>query len=122
VISGSEAEVDADLTTLKYTAQSFGNDEVAIAVDDGRGGGVDPHAHGAFDVSVNAPPVTRVPGSLFAQSGASTLISGISITDADAGANAQFTVTLSDAFGHLTASQTPPAEAERSRAAAPGSW
>ena len=58
-ISGTLAQVNADLSTLDYAANGVSTDSIDGATSDSRGGG-DDHQ---IAVSVNATPITTVPGN-----------------------------------------------------------
>jgi len=56
-ISGTLAQVNADLSTLAYVNNSFGTDNIDISAGDGRGGSDDIN----IAVAINAAPVTTAP-------------------------------------------------------------
>ena len=101
-ISGTLAQVNADLTTLDYIANGVGTDSIDVATSDGRGGSNDQQ----IAVSINAPPVTTVPGAqIIDLNGGSNLtpIPSVSVADADAvSASETITVSLSDTTGLLS--------------------
>ncbi len=98
-ISGTLAQVNADLSTLDYAANGVSTDSIDVATSDSRGGG-DDHQ---IAVSVNATPITTVPGTQMIFSNGTTPITGVSIADADAfSTNEFFTVTLTDTIGQLS--------------------
>ncbi len=102
-ITGTLAQVNADLTTLAYFNLGFGTDSIDVATSDGRGGSDDHH----IAVSINAPVVARVPGAQTVLQGVKTTISGVSLADADAvSANETITVTLTDTAGTLSANMS----------------
>jgi hypothetical protein len=101
-ISGTLDQVNADLSTLTYLANTGGTDAITLATGDGRGGSDSQQI--AVTATANAPPVTDVPGPQLAQAGVVTPIPGISVADADAiGAGETITVVLNDITGQLAA-------------------
>ncbi len=98
-IAGTLAQVNADLSTLTYLDNGFGTDSIDVTTTDSRGGA---DAHG-IDVFVNAPPVTTIPDGQTVQSGVTTAIHGVFVSDAD-NPNETLTVTLTDVAGVLLAS------------------
>jgi len=103
VITGSLAEVNGDLSSVRVRAtRSDGGDQILIDVNDGRGGA----ATSVFDLEIDAPALTTVPGDQIAQLGATLSIHGISVSDIDAD-TAPYRVELSDNVGSLTVTGGP---------------
>jgi hypothetical protein len=102
-ISGTLAQVNADLSTLSVLENNFGSDSIDVATTDGRPGSDDRH----ILIDSNAPPVTKIPGPQVVQANAANLIPGINISDADAGTSGQIFVSLS-ALGVLSVSTNVP--------------
>jgi VCBS repeat-containing protein len=102
-ISGTLAQVNADLGTLSLKESAPGSDAIDVATSDGRGGN-DDHK---IAVSTNSPPVTTVPAFQLTQQGIATRVSGLSVADSDANtAGETITVVLSDTNGLLAATGT----------------
>jgi hypothetical protein len=98
-ITGTLAQVDSDLTTL--TEQATAADSIVVNASDNRGGTAPAQT---IAVSVNAPPVISAPASALVQQGVATAVTGVSVSDTDAGsANETITVTLADTAGLLSA-------------------
>jgi Ca2+-binding RTX toxin-like protein len=99
-ISGTLAQVNAELATLSFLDATFGSDTISIVTTDIRGAS----SSNTIAVSINAPVVTTAPGAASAQAGLTAPIGGISVADADAvSAGETVTVVLSDTTGLLSA-------------------
>jgi hypothetical protein len=104
-ISGTIAEVNADLPTVVYSNPAAGTDGVDISISDGRGGS----SGGQIAIKIDAPPVTTVPsGPFLLQAGQATAIPGISIADPDGPIAGSEVVLLSDTTGLLAANANIP--------------
>ncbi|MBS0558591.1 MAG: hypothetical protein JSR21_00905 [Proteobacteria bacterium] len=100
-ITGSLAQVNADLATLSDTNATAGIDNIAVSASDsfGNTGG------GTADITVAAlTPVLAVPGAQTVHQGSSTAITGVSLSEANNVTGETFTVTLTDTNGLLSAS------------------
>ena len=99
VITGTLNQVNADLTTVSYTATAAGTDTIeAFASDTANDADGDSTAVTTSDEA----PTLMVPGAQTVTAGTATPITGIDITD-PASTGATFTVTLSDSTGTLSA-------------------
>ena len=103
-LTGTVAQVNADLATLSITDGTIPNDTITITSGDSRTGNGAPVT---INVSVNAPPVITVGGAQILSQGVAKAVPGVSIADPDAlGAGETLTVTVSDTVGLLTATGT----------------
>ena len=101
-IAGTPVQVNADLSTLTDQDGTLAADTLAVNASDSAGGTATP---ATISVTVNAPPVIAAPASALVQQNQATVVTGISVADADAvSAGETITVTLSDAGGLLSAS------------------
>ncbi|HEV2677094.1 MAG TPA: hypothetical protein VGV37_21370, partial [Aliidongia sp.] len=101
VLTGTVAQVNADLATLKYQSSSVGGDTIDVNASDALGG----HAvQTTIGVTTNGPPATTVPGAQTVEQGLARTISGVSVTDAASSGNV--TVELTDTTGTLSATGT----------------
>jgi hypothetical protein len=99
-ITGSLAQINADLATLSYFSPNGVNDTIDVVTSDGRGGSDE---HVIAITAGNAAPSNVVPTSLLAQQGAIAAVPGVRVTDVDAVAAGEFlTVTLTDSLGSLS--------------------
>ena len=103
-LSGTLAEVNADLTTLSVSEATLATDSISITASDGNGGEAVPRS---IELDVNASPAIAVPGAQLLQQGVAQALGGITIADADSLAGESYTVMLSDTSGLLTASAGP---------------
>src|SRR5205085_10572037 len=76
-LSGTLDQVNADAATLTYLGNSFGTDSIDVATSDGEGGSNDHQ----IAVSINAPPVTTIPGAQTIPAGVATPIPVVSVAD-----------------------------------------
>jgi autotransporter passenger strand-loop-strand repeat protein/T5SS/PEP-CTERM-associated repeat protein len=100
-IVGSLAQVNADLSTLTYSATAAGPDTLQLVATDDAGNA------DSSSINVEVPdqaPTFVLPGPQTVTASASTAITGLAVTDA-LSTNATFTVRLSDTTGDLTADQ-----------------
>jgi hypothetical protein len=92
-ITGTQGQVNADLSTLTDLLNTFVVDPITIVSNDGRGG----TDHKSLTVSDDVPASTATPAQLLVQQGAVTSVAGISIADPDARiANETIKVTRHD--------------------------
>ena len=102
-VSGTVAQVNADLATLSYTASTAGTDNIVVnSVDSLGSSGL--QANVQITVLPVTPPVISVPGtSLAIKRGTNGAIAGVSFVYADgAVAGELLTATLTDAAGGLS--------------------
>jgi hypothetical protein len=100
-ISGTLAQVNADLTTLSDTDSTLAADSIAVNASDGRGGNA---VQKTITIDVNAPPVITAPPSVSVDQNLGSPVAGVSISDPDAvSGNETLTVTLTDTDGLLSA-------------------
>jgi hypothetical protein len=98
-IRGTLAEVDADLTTLKYTGAKAGSDTITIDVSDSFGNAA---SETSIAVTVNGLPDVTTPAAATLGVGRARSID-ISLSESGDPANETFTVTLADGRGVLSA-------------------
>jgi hypothetical protein len=98
ILSGSLANVNADLAHLSFKGAAIGAGSLKIVTSDGAGGS-DSHTIG-INVT-DAAPVNAVPGSQSLLNGSSLALPGIAISDAD-GASQTFSVTLTGTDGTVS--------------------
>jgi hypothetical protein len=103
IITGSLAQVNSDLTTLKDTDGTAGSDTMAVNAFDSFGNIA---TQQTIAVTVNGPPVIAVPGAQTISVGQATTISGVSLSESGNVTGEIFTVTLDDTNGVLSASAT----------------
>ena len=102
-ITGTLAQVNADLTTLTDLDGAPNPDKIIVTANDGRGGFAVPQTICVDVKAVNAPPMITAPSTALVQKDKATKISGVSIADVDAvSANEIITVKLSDKYGALS--------------------
>ena len=112
VITGSLAEVNADLTTLTYTGASTGasatvGDTIKVDTSNGLGGS---NSHTIVVTVDQTPPMLTAPSTLTVTKGVSTPLTGTeailaSDVDTAAGTADTFTLTLTDIHGLLYGTQ-----------------
>ena len=102
-ISGSLAQVNADLATLTDSEAGAGSDTLSITASDSLGNAATP---GNVALTINGPPSISAPSSETFGQGRTTAVSGISIAEAGNLSGETFTVTLSDTMGLLSATGT----------------
>ena len=99
-ITGSLAQVNADLATLSDTDSTAAPDTVHVSVTDSFGNTGSQN----IAVTVTAPiPVIAAPASELLGQGQSAAVSGVSLSEAGAVSGETFTVTLADTAGALSA-------------------
>jgi hypothetical protein len=104
VITGSLAQVNADLATLSDTDAVAGSDTITLNAGDSFGNNAAPQQ---IAVTVNAlVPMIAAPALLTLNQGNAGAISGVRLAEARSVDGETFTVTLSDVNGVLTASGT----------------
>ena len=100
-LSGSLAEVNAALATLRDTDATTPSDTLLLTAVDSLGG----HATAAtVAVTVNGLPVIAVPSAATLGFGITTAIGGVSLSESGNTTGETFTATLTDANGLLAAS------------------
>ncbi len=99
-ITGSLAQMNADLATLSDIGNTAAHDAITLTASDGFGN----TAAQAIGVTVSAlAPVIAVPGAQTLVQG-NAAISGVSLSETGAFSGENFTVTLTDTYGDLSAS------------------
>ena len=99
-ITGTLAQVNADLTTLTDNDPTAGSDQITVNASDSNGGKATP---AAIAVTVNGLPVTTTPTSATVTQNQASPISGVSLSESGNTAGESFTVTLADTDGKLSA-------------------
>ncbi len=99
-LTGSLAQVNADLATLKDTDGTAGADTITINARDSFGNVA---TVGTIGLGVSARPIITVPGAQLLGVGQPRTIAGVSLTEAYAVTGETFTVTVSDNRGLLSA-------------------
>jgi hypothetical protein len=102
-LTGTVAQVNADLATLKVTDSTLPSDTITVTSSDSRTGDGAPVTIG---VSVNTPPSIAAPSSATVTEGTATPITGVSLAETGNTTGETFTATLSDANGLLSATGT----------------
>ena len=98
-ISGSLAQVNADLATLTDTEASTAVDAIAIDAGDSDGG----TASGSIALTITGLPAIAAPGTANVARNVATVITGIGVSVSQTTAGETFTVQLSDNNGNLSA-------------------
>ena len=99
-ITGSLAQVNADLATLTDTEGTAGTDTITFNASDGRGGVATPQTVG---LTISGTPALSAPTTDTIGQNQSSAIAGVSLAEVDPTGGETFTVTLSDGFGLLSA-------------------
>ncbi len=99
-ITGSLAQVNADLSTVTDTARSAGADTISISASDSLGGEAPPAMIG---VTANGPPAVTAPSKLTTSPGQETAIAGVRLSESGDTTGETFNVTLADTAGLLSA-------------------
>jgi hypothetical protein len=102
-ITGTLAQVNADLATLTDTDATASADTINMTAIDSFGNAA---TAAAVAVTVNGLPVLTAPGTANVNAGKTTAISGLSLSETGNTAGETFTVKLSDANGLLSATGT----------------
>ncbi len=102
-ITGSLAQVNADLATLKDTDTGVGADTITVKATDSLGNKA---ATQTVAVMAAGLPVISVPQAKLAGAGKAVAVAGIGLAETDNTAGETFTVTLSDTAGLLSATGT----------------
>jgi autotransporter passenger strand-loop-strand repeat protein len=98
-ISGSSAQVNADLATLRDASANAGTESITLGVTDSFGN----TAAAAIAVTVNGPPVITAPATVTVATGMSTSITGLSLSESGTTGGEIFTIVLADTNGILSA-------------------
>ncbi len=98
-ITGSLAQVNADLATLMDTEGTPGSDTIKVTANDGRGGVAQ---NQTIALTISGAPSLTAPTSLVLGQGQTTTISGLSLAEVDTTSGEMFTVTVKDATGIFT--------------------
>ena len=101
IITGTLDQVNADLTTVTYTATAVGADTIEAFASDTAN---DADSDSTAVTTPDEAPTLMVPGAQTVTAGTATPIAGIGITDS-LSTGATFTVTISDATGTLSADE-----------------
>ncbi len=112
-ITGSLAQVSADLATLTDTSSSAATDTITLTASDSLGGVAGPTtlavtvtASAPPPPPANGPPVLTAPASVTVNQNAATAIAGLSVTETGNTTGETFTVQLADSAGDLSAAGT----------------
>jgi hypothetical protein len=100
-ITGTMGQVNSDLATLTDDNATAGRDGIKITAADSLGESAAPVT---LPVTVNDPPAIAAPAQKTLTQGKATAIAGVSISETGSLAGVDFTVTLSDTNGLLSAS------------------
>ena len=100
-VTGSLAQVNASLATLRDDDNSLGTDPITLRAIDSFGNSA-PEANVAVTVN-QSPPVITVPATIHLQQAAQTLVAGITLAQVDDTSSEIFKVTVSDTNGILSA-------------------
>ncbi|MEO8926907.1 MAG: hypothetical protein ABI306_07055, partial [Caulobacteraceae bacterium] len=99
-LTGSLAQVNADLTTLADTEGSPGSDTITVNANDGRGGMATQETIG---LTISGTPAVTAPANVTLPQGKATAIGGVSLSESNTTAGETFTTTLTDTAGLLSA-------------------
>jgi hypothetical protein len=102
-ISGSLAQVNADLATLTDTDATAGSDTIILGASDSFGNSA---TSASIAVTAGATPVITAPASATVGVKHAGSIPGVSLAEAGAMSSTTFTVTLADTVGKLSATGT----------------
>jgi len=102
-LSGSEAQVSADLKTLTDTEAVAGSDTITISATDSFGAVAKPVS---VAVTVDGPPVITAPADTTLAEGVATTIKGVALHQSGDVLGETFAVVLADTSGTLGASGT----------------
>ena len=102
-LTGSLAQVNADLATLTDTDSTTPSDSITLAAADSFGNHAAPKA---INVAVNGLPVMTAPATAVLTAGVATSITGLSLAETGNTTGETFTVKLSDTNGLLSATGT----------------
>ena len=102
-ITGSLAQMNADLATVKDTDATTPSDTIALAATDSLGNTA---AGATIAVTVNGLPVIAAPSTAVVGVGQATAVTGLSLSEIGNTAGETFTATLTDTNGLLSATGT----------------
>jgi autotransporter passenger strand-loop-strand repeat protein len=102
-LTGSLAQIDAELATLTDTDDVAGSDTITLTARDGYGNSATPQT---IVVTVGGQPVVSGPTGVTVGVTKTAAISGVSLSEIGATATETFTLALQDATGILTAPGT----------------
>ena len=105
-LSGTLAQINADLATLRDKDSTSGSDSITIAASDNLGDHGTSKAVLVIATSISGVPVITAPGKKGVDPGDPTTISGITVAETPIAAGESFTVTLADTTGLLSATGT----------------
>ncbi len=100
LITGSLAQVNADLSTLTVQEGGATSDTITINATDGLGYSAAPSSISVIELTPPQPTIA-VPNSAYGVVGLATPIRGVSVSETGATASETFTVTVSDYYGNL---------------------